>query len=204
MAGAIVILGCIPRTTCAGITVVHAGLTALAALAIIIIRITYLAALAVACRERLIPIPACMTGSIIIIRRTCRTTGTGVTVVHAAVIALVALAVIIIRIAFGTALAVACREPIPACMTGSIIIIGRVRRTTGTGITVVQAAVIALVAFPLVNIREAFRAALAVARGVDIVSRTATAAVIRSHRSYNRKEKKDKTGRQQEPVCCQT
>jgi hypothetical protein len=126
----------------------------------------------------LIPILACITDSIIIIGSVRRTTGSGITVIHAGLTALVALAVIIIRIAFGTALAVACRErliPIPACMTGSIIIIW-----------------------------IAFATALAVARGEDIVSRIATAAVISSHRSDNRKEKKDKTGRQQEPVCCQT
>ena len=89
-------------------------------------------------------------------------------------------------------------------MAGSIVILGSIPRTTGTGITVVHAAEIALVALAVIIIRITFGTALAVARGVDIVSRIAPAAVIRSHRSYNRKDKKDQTGRQQEPVCCQT
>ena len=177
MAGSIVILGSIPRTTGTGITVVHAAEIALVALAIIIIRITFRAALAFACRELLIPIPACMAGAIVILGSIPRTTCAGITVVHAGLTALVALAVIIIRITL---------------------------RTTGTGITVVHAAEIALVALAVIIIRITFGTALAVARGVDIVSRIAPAAVIRSHRSYNRKDKKDKTGRQQEPVCCQT
>ncbi len=178
MAGSIVILGSIPRTTGAGITVVHAGLTALAALAIIIIREAFRAAMAASCRQHPIPILACITASIIIIGRVLRTTFAGITVVHAGLTALVALAVINIRVAVRAALATGCRKlpiPILAFITASIIIIGK-----------------------------AFATAMAVARGEDIVSLTATAAVIRSHRRYNRKEKKDKTGRQQEPVCCQT
>jgi hypothetical protein len=75
-----------------------------------------------------------------------------------------ALAVIIIRIAFGTALAVACRvlfKPFAACMTGSIIILGSIPRTTGSGITVVHAGLTALVTLAVIIIREAFPAALA-------------------------------------------
>ena len=75
-----------------------------------------------------------------------------------------ALAVIIIRIAFGTALAVARRvlfKPFTACMAGSIVILGSIPWTTGSGITVIHAGLTTLVALAVIIIREAFPAALA-------------------------------------------
>jgi len=159
------------------------------ALAVVIIRVTFGTTLPFACRVLLRPVPAGMAGTIVILRIIPRTAGAGGTVIHAGLAALVALAVIIIRVTCRAALSFACLlRPVLAGMTGPVVIIRRAERATSAGVTVIRAAVITLVALAIVNIRVAFGTALAVARGIDIGSRTARTAVIPAHRGHRCKD----------------